>query len=61
MASVEIQLLGRFEVLVDGRPVPAQVWHHRRAASLLKLLALASGHHVHREQVIEALWPHLPQ
>jgi DNA-binding SARP family transcriptional activator len=60
MASVEIQLLGRFEVLVDGRPVPAAAWRHRRAAGLVKLLALASGHREHREQVIEALWPHLP-
>jgi len=60
MASVEIQLLGRFEVMVDGRPVPAPAWRHRRAAGLVKLLALASGHRVHREQVIEALWPHLP-
>jgi hypothetical protein len=25
-----------------------------------QLLALASGHREHREQVIEALWPHLP-
>ena len=60
MASVEIQLLGRFEVMVGGRPVPAPAWRHRRAAGLVKLLALASGHRVHREQVIEALWPHLP-
>ena len=60
MASVEIQLLGRFEVIVDGRPVPASAWRHRRAAGLVKLLALAAGHRVHREQVIEALWPHLP-
>ena len=60
MASVEIQLLDRFEVIVDGRPVPASAWRHRRAAGLVKLLALAAGHRVHREQVIEALWPHLP-
>ena len=60
MASVEIQLLGRFEVTVEGRPLPASAWRHRRAAGLVKLLALASAHRVHREHVIEALWPHLP-
>ena len=60
MASVEIQLLGRFEVMVEGRTVPASAWRHRRAAGLVKLLALASGHRVHREQLIEALWPQLP-
>jgi DNA-binding SARP family transcriptional activator len=59
VASVEIQLLGRFEVRVDGRPVPAPAWRHRRAAGLVKLLALASGNRVHRGQVIEAFWPHL--
>src|SRR5438034_4837353 len=40
MTSVEIQLFGRFEVMVDGRPVPAAAWRHRRAAGLVKLLAL---------------------
>jgi DNA-binding SARP family transcriptional activator len=60
MARVEIQLLGRFEVKVDRRPVPAAAWRHRKAAGLVKLLALAPGNRLHREQVIEALWPHLP-
>ena len=59
MAGIEIQLLGRFEVRVDGRPVPPPAWRHRRAAGLVKLLALASGHRVHRGEVIEVLWPHL--
>ena len=59
MTSVEIQLFGRFEVMVDGRPVPAAAWRHRWAAGLVKLLALASGNRLHREQVIEALWPPL--
>jgi hypothetical protein len=37
MASVEIQLLGRFEVTVDGRPLPASAWRHHRAAGLMGL------------------------
>ena len=32
-------------------------WKSRRARSLVKLLALAPGHRLHRDQVIEALWP----
>jgi len=59
MTNVEIQCLGRFEVKVDGRSVPATAWRHRKAAGLVKLLALASGNRLHREQVIESLWPHL--
>jgi len=31
----------------------------RKAASLVKLLALAPGHHLHREQAMETLWPEL--
>ena len=31
----------------------------RKAASLVKLLALSSGHRMHREQVLDVLWPEL--
>jgi DNA-binding SARP family transcriptional activator len=55
--NVEIDLLGGFAVRVDGRPVPATEWRRRHAASLVKLLALAPRRTLHREQVIDALWP----
>ncbi|MDP3890845.1 AAA family ATPase [Nocardioides sp.] len=55
--DVHIQLLGRFEVVVDGIPIPGDVWTRRHAAGLVKLLALAHGRRLHREQVIDALWP----
>jgi DNA-binding SARP family transcriptional activator len=55
--NVEIDLLGGFAVRVDGRPIPATEWRRRRAASLIKLLALAPRQTLHREQVIDALWP----
>jgi DNA-binding SARP family transcriptional activator len=54
---IDVKLLGGFEVLVDGIPVPSTAWSRRHAASLVKLLALAPGRRLHREQVIEALWP----
>ena len=57
--NVEIDLLGGFAVRVDGRPVPAGEWRRRQAASLVKLLALAPRRTLHREQVIDALWPHM--
>jgi predicted ATPase/DNA-binding SARP family transcriptional activator/DNA-binding CsgD family transcriptional regulator len=34
-------------------------WHLRKARSLVKLLALAPGHALHREQVMDLLWSHL--
>jgi DNA-binding SARP family transcriptional activator/tetratricopeptide (TPR) repeat protein len=56
---VEIRLLGGFEVRVDGVPVPDDAWRRRHASALVKLLALAHGASLHREQVIDALWPDL--
>jgi DNA-binding SARP family transcriptional activator len=60
MECLEVRLLGGFQVLRDGGLVPQEAWQHRRGAELVKVLALARGHRLHREQVIEALWPELP-
>ncbi|MFL5797636.1 MAG: BTAD domain-containing putative transcriptional regulator [Actinomycetota bacterium] len=57
MPKVEIQLLARFSVAIDGVPVLGDAWRSRRAADVLKLLALAPAHRMHRTQVMEALWP----
>ncbi len=59
MRQLEVRLLGRFEVLVDSRPVPADAWAHRRATDLVKLLALAPAHRMQRDEVLEMLWPKL--
>ena len=57
--SYEVTLLGRFAVLVDGQPVPADAWRHKRAAELVKILALADAHRLHSGQVMDLLWPDL--
>jgi DNA-binding SARP family transcriptional activator len=57
--AVEIDLLGGFRVRVDGVDIGPEGWPSRRSAQLVQLLALADGHRLHREQVIEALWPQL--
>src|SRR5437764_1677773 len=59
MRQLQVRLLGRFEVLVDSRPVPADAWAQRRATDLVKLLALAPGHRMPRDGVLEMLWPNL--
>jgi DNA-binding SARP family transcriptional activator len=56
-APLGISLLGRFRVSVHGRPIPDAEWRQRRAAAVVKLLALAPEHRLHRDQMIEALWP----
>src|SRR5215218_337858 len=52
-----IQLLGGFGVVICDEPVPDDRWSRRQVATLVKLLALAPGRRLHREQVIEGLWP----
>src|SRR3954469_18790846 len=57
--SVDVTLLGGFAVAVDARPVASAAWRHRRAADLVKLLALAPGHRLTRDEIVDALWPQL--
>lgn len=57
---VEIGLLGRFAVAIDGQAVEAGSFGRRDPARLIKLLALVHGHRLHREQVMDALWPEVP-
>src|SRR5215203_1469981 len=54
---VRIGLLGGFRLWIGPRLIKEDRWRLRKARSLLKLLALASGHSLHREQVMETLWP----
>jgi DNA-binding SARP family transcriptional activator len=56
---VRVRLLGGFKVWVGSRVVSEGAWHLRKAKSLVKLLALAPGHRLHREQAMDLLWPHL--
>lgn len=60
MARCVVRLMGGFEVRVDGQPVPADAWRSRRAADLVKVLALEPSGALHREQVMALLWPDLP-
>jgi DNA-binding SARP family transcriptional activator/pimeloyl-ACP methyl ester carboxylesterase len=57
---VTIRLLGEFALEVDGRRVHGSAFPRRSAAALVKLLALAPARRLHREQVMDALWPGLP-
>jgi predicted ATPase/DNA-binding SARP family transcriptional activator len=54
---VEIKLLGSFSIQINGKEIPPEAWRLRKVKNLVKLLALAPGHQLHRDQVIEYLWP----
>lgn len=56
---VRIRMLGGFSVTVDDVAVTDDAWSRRQGARLVKLLSLARGRRMHREQVIDALWPEL--
>src|SRR4029077_1003137 len=57
--SVVITLLGGFSVHVDHGPVDPSAWRRRHASSLVKLLAVSPGRRLHRERVMDLLWPEL--
>jgi predicted ATPase/DNA-binding SARP family transcriptional activator/DNA-binding CsgD family transcriptional regulator len=57
--AVRIWLLGGFKVSIGSRLIEKRAWRLRKASALVKLLALAPGHRLHREQVMDLLWPDL--
>lgn len=56
---IHLHLLGDFIVTVDDVVIPYHRWRHTRAVQFVQLLALAPGHRLRREQVIDTLWPDL--
>jgi DNA-binding SARP family transcriptional activator len=50
-------VLGGFEVIVAGRPVPLTAWRSRQARTLLKILVSRRGRPVPRPELCELLWP----
>jgi predicted ATPase/DNA-binding SARP family transcriptional activator/DNA-binding NarL/FixJ family response regulator len=54
---MRIWLLGGFRVGVGSRTITEEAWRLRKAAALVKLLALARGHRFHREEIMQLLWP----
>jgi predicted ATPase/DNA-binding SARP family transcriptional activator/DNA-binding CsgD family transcriptional regulator len=57
--AVRVWLLGGFRVSVGSRAIEEGQWRLRKAAALVKVLALAPGHRLHREQAMDLLWPDL--
>ena len=53
LTTLQIRLLGEFRVEVNGQPVNVR----RKARHLIAVLALQPQHQMHREQLVELLWP----
>src|SRR3954447_23098816 len=56
---VSVTLLSGFSAAVDGKAVPDSAWRLKKARELVKLLALARGHRLHRDQAMDVLWREL--
>lgn len=56
---MRVRLLGGFKVSLASRAIEEGAWHLRKAKSLVKVLALAPGHALHREQIMDLLRPEL--
>ena len=52
-----IQLLGACRVSVGCQAIDEREWTLRKVKSLVKLLALAPHHRLHREHIMDRLWP----
>jgi pimeloyl-ACP methyl ester carboxylesterase len=57
--ALGISLFGRFEVFLGDERMENDAFR-KRAADLLKLLALSPKHSLHRDQLVEMLWPGKP-
>ena len=56
---MRVQLLGGFGVEVGGRTVDASRWRLTKAQTVVKLLALDPAQRLHREYLLDLLWPDL--
>jgi DNA-binding SARP family transcriptional activator len=59
-APLDVSLLGGFRVERPDTGLLDCEWPRRSAKTLTKLLATVPGHSLHREQVMEILWPDVP-
>lgn len=57
--TLRVYTLGRFRLEAAGKELDWRTWPRRQAVTLLKILVSRRGRPVHREALIEALWPDL--
>ena len=56
---MRVWVLGGFRVQLGSRTINEDAWGLRKAAAIVKLLSLSPRHRLHREQVMDHLWPQL--
>lgn len=56
---VTLHLFGGFELRVGGELISENAWRLRRSRDLIKVLALSPQHRLHRDVLLDRLWPTL--
>lgn len=56
-ATINIQLMGNFNLTCDGAVIPPDVWKTKKVKGILQYLAYRQGTLVLREQLMELFWP----
>ncbi|MCZ7572188.1 MAG: PAS domain-containing protein [Ardenticatenaceae bacterium] len=58
--GLRIHLLGTLQVLrPDGSTVDGGYWRRQKVGALLAVLAINRGQKLHRDQILDALWPEM--
>src|SRR4051794_36641542 len=57
--DITVTMLGGFAVAVHGQRLDDSEWRRRQAAALVKVIALTPSRTMHREQLMDHLWPEL--
>ena len=54
---LQIFMLGKFGLVANEQGIEVEKWKRRQAVTLLKFLAIHLGRPVHRERILDCLWP----
>lgn len=54
-----MSLLGGFCLYLGEKEIPEAAFQSRKALNLIKLLSIAPKHQLHRDQILDTLWPSL--
>ncbi|MCR4300064.1 MAG: winged helix-turn-helix domain-containing protein [Sulfuricaulis sp.] len=59
--TMQVFMLGGFGLAVGGRGVDFGKWKRKQAVTLLKYLVTQVGRQVHRERILDSLWPNVDE
>lgn len=57
IGRLDVRCFGAFELACDGQRIAPEAFKRRKAIPLLKILLLQRGAPVHRDRLVELLWP----